>query len=167
MRPAYHMNTFAGLLYLTRLLPKQPDVWWCYGPHAVQEREGIKIDIVTDETAWPLKMGLIGCPRTSTTNYQPAPRNITTFNFVNSHTVSDSSIKCSEMADVIYSTMFMFGMYVDKNSASTGCLCITFSPKSFSVHSRFQATGMWHHADWYTDKSILLKTVAFIFRMVH
>jgi hypothetical protein len=165
MRPASHKNTFAGLLSLTRLLHKQPDVWWCYGLHAVEDREGVKTDTVMDQTAWPLKVGPIGCPETSATNYQPTPCNIKTFNFVNSHTVTNSSTKCSELADVIYSTMFMFGIYVDQNSI--GYLCFRFSPKYFSVHCRFQATLMWHHADWYTDKSILLKTVAFIFRMVH
>jgi hypothetical protein len=167
MRPASHTNTFAGLLSLTRSLQKQPDVWRCYGSHVVEKREGVKTDTVMDQTAWPLKMGLIGCPNTLTNNYQPTPCNIQTFNFVNSYIVTDSSTKCVEMDDVIYSTMFMFGMYVGQNSASTGCLCFRFSPKSSSVHCRFQATVMWHHEDWYTDNSILLKTVAFIFRMVY
>jgi len=142
MRPASHTNTFAGLLSLTRLLQKQPDVWWCYGPHVVEKREGVKTDTVTDQTAGPLKMGLIGCPNTLTTKYQPTPCNIKTFNFVNSHIVTDSSTKCSEMDDVIYSTMFMFGMYVGQNSASTGCLCFRLSPRSFSVHCRFHTTVM-------------------------
>jgi len=30
----------------------------------------------THWTAWPLNMGLIGCPKMSLTNYQPVPDNI-------------------------------------------------------------------------------------------
>jgi len=120
---------------------------WSSFSHLLQEREGVKIDTVMDQTAWPSQMGPIGCPETSATNYQPTPCNIKTFNFVNSHTVTISSTKCSEMADVIYSTMFMFGMYVDQNPASTGCLCFRFSPESFSVCCSFQATVMWHQAN--------------------
>ena len=51
IRPASHTKTFAGLLSLTPVLHKQPRVWWCYGPHAVEEREGVKIDTVMDQTA--------------------------------------------------------------------------------------------------------------------
>ena len=51
MRPASHMTSFAGILSLTHLLLKQSDVWWCYGPHVVEEREGVHIDAVMDQTA--------------------------------------------------------------------------------------------------------------------
>ena len=55
------------------------DVTWCrlvvgyrcFGVNLLVPNPGVKQSSHSSWTAWPLKMGMIGCPSTSVTDYQP------------------------------------------------------------------------------------------------